>query len=310
MKKQLLLAILSIASFGTLAQQRYAPKSFEGRWDLTVDNKGQAKPSWLEISHSGLKTFVGHFVGTGGSARPISIIHINDNKVSFTIPPQWENTTNDLKFEGTIEGNTIKGTIVHPLGETQAFTGKRAPALIPTKEPKWGKPINLINTKDLTGWEVLGKENQWVNENGILKSPKSGSNIRTTDTFKDFKLHAEVRYPAESNSGLYLRGRYEVQVADSYGMEPAKDQMGALYGFIKPITLPVKKAGEWQTYDITLVGRLVTVVLNGETIIYKSEIPGITGGALDSDEGEPGPIMIQGDHGAVEYRNLIITKGE
>ncbi|MEY2792251.1 MAG: hypothetical protein RJA76_243 [Bacteroidota bacterium] len=310
MKKQFLGAILTIASFTGLAQHKYAAKEIEGRWDLTLETKGQLKPSWLEISHSGLKTFVGHFVGIGGSARPISVIQVNENKISFNIPPQWENSTNDLKFEGTIEGNTIKGSIINPFGEIQPFTGKRAPNLINTQDPKWSKPVSLINSKDLTGWEVLGKENQWVNENGILKSPKSGSNIKTSQTFKDFKLHAEVRYPAESNSGLYLRGRYEVQVADSYGMQPAKDQMGALYGFIQPLTLPVKKAGEWQTYDITLVGRLVTVVLNGETVIYKSEIPGITGGALDAHEENPGPIMIQGDHGPVEYRNLLISIAE
>ncbi len=307
MKKQILLAIFAIASLSTQAQHRYAAKEIEGRWDLTLSTKGGERPSWLEITHSGLKTFVGHFVGTGGSARPISIINVQENKVSFNIPPQWENSSNDLKFEGTIEGNTIKGTIVSPMGETLPFTGKRAPSLINTQEPKWSKPVSLINPKDLSGWEILGKENQWINENGILKSPKSGSNIKTTQKFKDFKLHAEVRYPAESNSGLYLRGRYEVQVADSYGMEPAKDQMGALYGFIKPLTLPVKRPGEWQTYDITLVGRIVTVVLNGETVIYKAEIPGITGGALDSNEEEDGPIMIQGDHGPVEYRNLLIS---
>lgn len=310
MKKQILSAIFAIASLSLQAQHRYAAKEIEGRWDLTLTTKNGNKPSWLEISHSGLKTFVGHFVGTGGSARPISIVNVTENKVSFTIPPQWENTNNELKFEGVIEGNTIKGTIISPMGETHPFTGKRAPVLIETKEPVWGKPVALINSKDLSGWEVLGKENQWVNENGVLKSPKSGSNIKTSQTFKNFKLHAEVRFPAESNSGLYLRGRYEVQVADSYGMEPAKDQMGALYGFIKPITLPVKKAGEWQVYDITIVGRLVTVVLNGETIIYKSEIPGITGGALDSNEEEAGPIMIQGDHGPVEYRNMTITVGK
>jgi hypothetical protein len=83
--------------------------------------------------------------------------------------------------------------------------------------------------------------------------------------------------------------------------------MGAIYGFLAPNENASKGAGEWQTYDITLVGRRVTVVLNGKTIICDQTIPGITGGALDSDEGAPGPIYLQGDHGPVLYRNLHIT---
>ena len=310
MKKQILLAILGIASFSMTAQHKYAAKDIEGRWDLTLQNKEKLQPSWLEINHSGLKTFVGHFVSINGSSRPISQVFVNENTISFAIPPQWDNSTQDLKFEGKIEGQTMQGTIITSMGVTVPFTGKRAPVLIPSKEPKWSKPVSLLNAKDLSGWEVLGTTNKWVNENGVLKSPKSGSNIQTKEKFGDFKLHAEVRYPAESNSGIYLRGRYEIQVADSYGMQPAKDQAAAVYGFVQPLELPIKPAGEWQVYDITLVGRVVTVALNGKTVIYKAEIPGITGGALDSNEAEPGPIMIQGDHGPVEYRNLTIQKGE
>ena len=149
--------------------------------------------------------------------------------------------------------------------------------------------------------------NQWVVENGVLKSPHSGSNIRTEKTFNDFKLHIEFRYPEESNSGVYLRGRYEVQIIDSKGKEPASTELGGVYGFLDPLENMAKDPGEWQSYDITLVGRLVTVVANGKTIIYKQNIPGITGGALDSKEGEPGPIMMQGDHGPIEFRNIVIT---
>jgi len=96
-------------------------------------------------------------------------------------------------------------------------------------------------------------------------------------------------------------------VADSKGLEPSSDQLGGIYGFITPLENVAKAAGEWQSYDITLVGRLVTVVANCKTIIYKQAIPGITGGALNSNEAEPGPIYIQGDHGAIDYRNIVIT---
>jgi hypothetical protein len=125
--------------------------------------------------------------------------------------------------------------------------------------------------------------------------------------FEDFKLHIEFRYPEGSNSGVYLRGRYELQVIDCYGMEPQKDLLGAVYGFIKPNENAAKKAGEWQSYDITLIGRRITVVANGKTVVCDQEIPGITGGAIDSHEGNPGPFMLQGDHGAVEYRNIVVT---
>ena len=188
--------------------------------------------------------------------------------------------------------------------------GERAPKLIRTKDPVWATPIKLFNGKDLSGWEVMGTTNQWIVENGILKSPKSGSNIKTLKTFNDFKLHVEFKVPQHSNSGVYLRGRYEVQIMDSYGSEPSVGDLGAIYGFIKPLVLPAKKPGEWQSFDLTIVGRVVTVVLNGKTIIYKNEIPGITGGAIDSKESEAGPIMFQGEHGPIEFRNIVLTPGK
>jgi hypothetical protein len=120
-------------------------------------------------------------------------------------------------------------------------------------------------------------------------------------------LHIEFRYPKESNSGVYLRGRYEVQVEDNKGKEPSSTYFGGVYGFLTPNEMAAKSAGEWQSYDITLIGRKVTVVANGKKIICDQNIPGITGGALDSNEGAAGPIMLQGDHGPIEYRNIIIT---
>jgi hypothetical protein len=164
----------------------------------------------------------------------------------------------------------------------------------------------LLRANDLKGWHASG-ENQWIVEKGILKSPKPGSNIITDATFTDFKLHVEFRYSHNGNSGVYLRGRYEVQVEDNVPGTAAVTQLGAVYGFLPASELAGKKPGDWQTFDITLVGRMVTVVLNGKTIICNREIPGITGGALNSREAEPGPIMLQGDHEPIEFRNIIIT---
>ena len=280
--------------------------SVEGRWDITVYADGKEFPSWLEVRHSGNRMLIGHFVGITGSARPISKVNFNDGKMSFSIPPQWEEETSDLSVEGILRGDSLTGTMITPAGKNYNWTGVRAPSLRRQTKPVWGTPIRLFNGKDLKGWKAMG-ENQWVAESGILKSTKSGANLVSEKTFTDFKLHIEFRYPKGSNSGVYLRGRYEVQIMDSKGEEPLSGLFGGVYGFISPSEMAAKNAGEWQSYDITLAGRMVTVVANGKTIICNQEIPGITGGALDSKEGEPGPLLIQGDHGPVEYRNIIIT---
>ena len=282
--------------------------TIEGPWDMTIDVSGKALPSWLEVRHSGLHTLVGQFVGTGGSARPVSKVNYSGGKISFSIPPQWEEG-NDLSIEGTLQGNSLAGTIIFPDGKSHNWTAVRAPSLRSEKTPVWGSPVRLFSGTDLKGWHTLG-DNQWKAENGILRSPKTGSNLITDKKFTDFKLHIEFRYPKGSNSGVYLRGRYEVQIEDSEGSEPPKNQLGAVYGFLAPAGMVAKKAGEWQSYDITLVGRMVTVVGNGKTIICNQEIPGVTGGALDSKEGEPGPLLIQGDHGPIDYRNIVITEAK
>ncbi len=134
-----------------------------------------------------------------------------------------------------------------------------------------------------------------------------GANLITDQKFNDFKLHAEFRIPKGSNSGVYLRGRYEVQVTDGKGLEPSYGELGGVYGFIAPSEMVAKEPGEWQSFDVTLIGRMITLDVNGKRVITNQEIPGITGGALDSNEGEPGPLYIQGDHGPVEYRNIVIT---
>ncbi|RYY20124.1 MAG: DUF1080 domain-containing protein, partial [Chitinophagaceae bacterium] len=300
--------VLFCLIFTSVSFTRPSPANpIEGKWDITVIKDGKNFPSWLEVVHSGTSSVVGYFVGISGSSRPVSTIKTEGTRFSFQIPKQWEDGNDDLKLEGNLEGETISGTITMPDAKNYPFTGKRAPALKAKQPVQYDAPIKLFNGKDLSGWQQLGTKNQWVAADGVLKSPESGSNIRTEKTFKDFKLHIEFRYPKGSNSGVYLRGRYEVQVSDNAGAEPTRGDYGSVYGFIVPTEMAAKPAGEWQYYDITLNGRYINVIANGKTIIYNQPIPGITGGALDSNEGEPGPIMIQGDHGPVEYRNIVIT---
>lgn len=278
----------------------------EGRWDMVISQEGEELPSWLEIRHSGSRTLVGRFVYAMGSARPISEVKMKDGKFSFAIPPQWEDGNTYMEFEGSMNGDVLKGTMLYTNGQTYNWVATRAPQLEYTKNPKWGKPIKLFNGKDLSGWQAMG-ENQWIAESGVLKSPKSGSNLVSDQKFNDFKLHLEFKYPQGSNSGVYLRGRYEVQIMDSKGAEPSDVEYSGVYGFLTPSEVAAKAAGEWQEYDITLIGRRVTVVANGTTVISDQIIPGITGGALDSNEGEPGPLYFQGDHGPIEFRNIIVT---
>jgi hypothetical protein len=279
-----------------------------GRWDITIEKSGKSLPSWLEVQKSGTHTLIGRFVYAFGSARPISEVKPNDGKYSFSIPPQWEEGNRNMDFQFEVSGDKLKGTMVYTDGVTYEFTGVRAPLLIRSKSPVWGTPVKLFNGKNVKGWHTDGT-NQWIAENGILRSPHSGANLITDKTFTDFKLHIEFRYPQGSNSGVYLRGRYEVQVIDtkSGDPEPVNNQFSSIYGFLPPNKMTAKNPGEWQSYDITLVGRMVTIIANGKTVIYDQVIPGITGGAINSKEGEPGPILIQGDHGPIDYRNIVIT---
>lgn len=299
-----LAALLVVGSSPVQAKPLATP--LEGRWDLTVDMAGKPSPSWLEVTHSGTKTLVGRFVSVSGSARPISEVHFKDGKFNFSIPPQWESGDGQFTLQGTLTGDKISGSLTTPDGKTHSWTGVRAPALRRATAPTWSKPVKLTEGNTIKGWHTVGT-NQWTIKDGVLKSEKSGANLITDEKYDDFKLHVEFRIPKGSNSGVYLRGRYEVQVTDGKGLQPSPGELGGVYGFIAPSEMVAKEPGEWQSFDVTLIGRMITLDVNGKRVITNQEIPGITGGALDSHEGEPGPLYIQGDHGAVEYRNIMIT---
>ena len=293
---------------GTLAQSRAASDALLGRWDLVVQRSPETSPSWLEVERSGTATLVGQFVGSGGSARPIGKIEFSDGTFRFAIPPQWEKNPRDIAFEGRLEGDRITGSMTMGDGQKVTWSGTRAPSLRRPGRPVWGEPVTLFNGTSLEGWQpVGGGDSQWRAVDGILHNAKSGANLVTVQRFDDFRLHLEFRVPKDANSGVYLRGRYELQIDDSAGREPSSHHLGGLYGFIAPSENAARAAGEWQSMDVTLVGRMLTYELNGTTVICNREIPGITGGALDSAEGDPGPLLLQGDHGPVDYRNVVIT---
>ena len=300
--------VLMIGAWGA-TRKPAANDKIVGRWDMTVqDANGEKYPSWFEATVE-IGKLTGRFVGRVGSQRPIKTIEYANNHLSFSLPIQYEPNKSDLKFEAQLLGDHLEGTTTDAEGRMLKWTAFRAAKLDRKSSPKWGKPITLFNGRDLTGWKVrqASKDGTWRVAAGLMENTPHGTDIVTEQKFNDFKLHVEFKMVEKSNSGVYLRGRYEVQIEDNFGQEPESHRIGGIYGFITPSSNPSRKAGEWQTYDITFVGRRVTVVFNDKTIIDNAEIPGITGGALDSDEGGPGPIMLQGDHEKIYYRNIVIT---
>ena len=288
---------------------KLADQKIIGRWDVTVQEaNGGQYPSWFEVTNNG-GNLAGRFVGRVGSQRPIKTIDFANGKLAFSLPVQYERHKSDLKFEGSLVGARLEGTTFDANGATLKWTAVRAPKLNRRSLPRWGKPVSLFNGADLTGWKVRDarRADTWRVVDGVLENTPRGTDLVTEQKFDDFKLHVEFKMVEKGNSGVYLRGRYEVQIEDSFGQEPESHRIGGVYGFITPSSNPAKKASEWQSFDITLIGRRVTVLLNEKTIIENAEIPGITGGALDSNEGEPGPILLQGDHEKVYYRNIRIT---
>ena len=283
--------------------------AFLGRWDLTLKTPLHEYPSWLEITREGgqLKALM---TGRWGHARPLPKVEILNDHIMFVSPKEEEGAKEDMAFNGRLAGNTLAGTVNGPDGTEWQWTGERAPSLERKRDPKWGKPLQLFNGKDLTGWRASDPSSTatWKVENGTLVSPGHGPELMTDAKFEDFKLHIEFNCAKGSNSGVYLRGRYEVQIEDDPEPEEPSMRTGGVYGFLTPSPEPPRRPGQWQSYDIVLIGRTVTVVQNGQTIIDKQEIPGITGGALDCNEGEPGPFYIQGDHtGGMKYRNITIS---
>ena len=216
-------------------------------------------------------------------------------------------------------------TLMHPNAngegvDRKEFTGKRIAPLPPKPDlakVKYAEPVTLfdgsnldhwelINPKDANGWSIVdgALSNDPVQEDG--KRHQSYGNLRTKQTFEDFNLKLEVMVPEHGNSGIYLRGIYEIQVADTHGEPLNAHNMGGIYSRVAPAMAAEKPAGEWQTYDITLVDRHVTVVLNGKMIHDNVPLQGCTGGALTSDETKPGPIYLQGDHTRASYKNVVI----
>jgi hypothetical protein len=284
-----------------------AVKPYIGRWDVTLQTPARAYSSWLDIREVNGQPKV-RMVARWGHARWLPQADIVDGKLRFVSPKEEEGRNDDMVFEAKRAGDALVGETKGPDGARWTWRGVRAPEL-PNKQVKWGKPVKLFDGKDLTGWTPLDPAAKpWQVAEGNLVSPGNGTDLRTAGVFGDFKLHLEFNCSKGANSGVYLRGRYEVQVEDDAEPEGPTMRTGGVYGYLAPVKEVARTPGVWQTYDITFVGRWITVVLNGKTLIDHQEVPGITGGALDSAEGMPGPLVLQGSEvGHVAYRNIVIT---
>jgi hypothetical protein len=298
------LLLWSVATSQPVASQE---PGIVGRWDLTFEDDRGKFPGWLEVIRSA-GVLAGRMQGRFGHATPIGPIELDGERFRFRWPSESNPGAKPTELSGRVEGDRLAGSMTAPSGGRTAFTGLRAPALAPPARVEWGEPIDLL-AGGLEGWRPRAAErgNGWSYTGGVLTNLPPSVDLISRRHFTNFKLHVEVSVPPNGNSGIYLRGRHEIQVQDDFGKEPHNRRMGGVYGQVTPTSLPAKPAGEWQSFDITLLGRQLTVVLNGVTVVDRQEIPGITGGALDSDEASPGPIMLQGDHTGIRYRNIVIT---
>ena len=282
--------------------------SFVGRWDFNIKTPGGQRASWLGITEKsgGLEVW---YQPTGGNVYQLKNVKLNGSHLTLDLAPPtakrpgatWELEASGGKLTGTQKRGS----------ETIDLVGVRAPELNRSAPKAWTKAEQLFNGKDLTGWEPIGDvaNNHWVVKDGLLLNEAHGANLKTTRAFDDFKVHFEVNCPDLANSGFYLRGRYEVQLEyEPEGKEPHEREMGSVYGRLAPSSQLPRMTGQWETFDITLVGRTVTVVRNGVKTIDAKQIEGITGGALDANEGDPGPFYIQGDHtGGLKFRNITVA---
>ncbi|MBN2271263.1 MAG: DUF1080 domain-containing protein [Sedimentisphaerales bacterium] len=326
MKKIILCAVVVLTS-AVPGLHAYSEDPYIGHWALTLPNGG---PGWLGVTQEkgGLEASI---LWGGGSVKPVNSIKVQGDRLVITrvqVEPRGANKGKKITetITATLSGDDMKLITVktRPDGSKFAraeFSGKRTPPLPPRPDlskARYGKPITLFNGKNLDGWELTNPNNAngWVVEGSTLINRPTQhegekhiayGNLRTTGVFEDFNLKLEVSVPEKSNSGIYLRGIYELQVLDSYGKPLDSHNMGAIYSRITPSVSAEKPAGQWQSLDVTLLDRHVTVVLNGKKIIDNEPLLGCTGGALWSDPMKPGPLYLQGNHGAASFRNIVLT---
>ena len=287
-------------------------KDFNGRWDIKVENNTNRRAWWLEVNGAGTPLMSGKFISAlGGDLNIIPNLAVKDGVLSFSFDRKGAQPAKLVYTAKLVKGELVGEHFIEGKPEKTAFVGKRAPVLKDKDDNSWKrrKAVELFNGKDLSNWSAMvpGKDLGWKVEGGIMKNVAGANNLVSAEKFWNFELHCEFKIGAHSNGGLGLRGRYEIQIVDDFGKPAGSHGTGALYSRITPSVNASKAPGEWQTYDIRLVGRIITVAVNGQKVIDKGIVEGLTAMAHDWDESAPGPISVQGDHGPVEIRKLTIT---
>jgi Domain of Unknown Function (DUF1080) len=298
---------LILLDSGSRPMAEESSRQFDGSWDLTLLGAPRNLPSWINVSHvNGKEKLI--FVGVTDHATWMKDAKIVQGVLTFVSPKGEEGFDYDTTYTLRRVGERLEGSAKNS-SRTWPIVGKRAPDLANETVAQWGQPIKLFDGRDFAGWRFSDPANShWKIENGDLVNTGHGAEIITLAKFDNFKLHLEFNAAPVSNSGVFLRGRYEVQIETDSASEPPSHHTGGVYGFLDPVPEQPRLANQWQTLDITFVGRTVTVIQNGIPVIQHKVIPGITGGALDSDEGAAGPIYLQGsEKGRVAYRNIVIT---
>jgi hypothetical protein len=310
--KRILIACLYVC-IHLVASLPAADKDFNGRWDITVPENDRRRAWWLEIKGAETGKPTGSFIGApGGDLDQIKEVSITHGELHFIFRKQQSGKPWVGHYRARFVNGKLEGTReVEGESTKWAWTGVRAPKFksVDPKKLKEGKPVELFNGRDLSGWRPLRPERkiEWTVKDGVTANVPAAVDLVTEQKFWNFRLHAEYRVGPKSNSGIGLRGRYEVQILEDFGKPADTHGNGALYSRILPTRNASKPANEWQTFDITLIENRVTVVLNGINVIDNKEIEGLTAIGIDPNENEPGPIIVQGDHGAVEFRKLTLT---
>jgi hypothetical protein len=285
--------------------------TFAGRWDFNMATPNGVRACWLGVTQKDGQLEV-WYQPPGGNAYQVRNFKMDGSHLTLNMSPTTA-TRPGLIWELDASGGQLTG-IERRGSTTIELTGVRAPDLKRIPPKSWSSPQPLFNGHNLDGWEPIGDpaRSHWTIQDGLLVNQAKGANLRSTRTFDDFKVHFQVNCPEDGNSGFYLRGRYEVQIEyEPLAQNPPERRIGSIYGRIAPKPELPRTPGKWETFDVTLVGRTVTVARNGVTTIDQQQIEGITGGALDANEGESGPFYIQGDHtGGLQFRDITVSVPE
>lgn len=312
--------LMALALFAIAAPAQSSVTPFLGQWNMTGTGADSGVVYWLEIKQDG-GVVKGRFLNRWSSPYDLPTIVIANGELMFThaaregqpAPPVWRARVVDGKLVGT---TTVPRRDPAQAPAVVNWVGVRPPAwpaADANADHNYGEPVVLFDSstgRTMDAWGVQHKQNpmNWSVVDGAMTSAeKNGNNLISQMAFDDFKIEAEYAIAPGSNGGIYVRGRYELQLLDDAGKPVTPQSHMAVYGRTPPRVNASRKAGEWQTMEAIVVGNRVSVTLNGQKVHDNAVIEGITGGALDANELEPGPIMLQGDHGKVAFRKVVVT---